>query len=152
MAIDVGQDPTPLIHFERISISMSRLLVFVASCLLLIATVSQADAQWARFRGPNGSGVDLSSRVSRRVFAYQERGVEGVGALRAIVAGRGGHTAFRHCQRRRSVNHVLPGHADGPRIMAPGSPARADSKRIQSQRSGIANPSRRRARRRSFLS
>ena len=40
---------------------MNRLLVFVASCLLLIATISQADAQWARFRGPNGSGVDLSA-------------------------------------------------------------------------------------------
>ena len=40
---------------------MNRLSVFVASCLLLIATISQADAQWARFRGPNGSGVDLSA-------------------------------------------------------------------------------------------
>ncbi len=39
---------------------MNRSFVFVASCLLLIVTVGRADAQWARFRGPNGSGVDLS--------------------------------------------------------------------------------------------
>jgi outer membrane protein assembly factor BamB len=40
---------------------MNRSFVFVLCCLLLIATVSPADAQWARFRGPNGSGVDLSA-------------------------------------------------------------------------------------------
>ena len=39
---------------------MNRSFVFVVSCLLLIVTVGPADAQWARFRGPNGSGVDLS--------------------------------------------------------------------------------------------
>ena len=38
---------------------MNRSLVFVASFLLLTVSASQADAQWARFRGPNGSGVDL---------------------------------------------------------------------------------------------
>ena len=37
---------------------MNRSLIFVVSCLLLIVTVGGADAQWARFRGPNGSGVD----------------------------------------------------------------------------------------------
>jgi hypothetical protein len=40
---------------------MNRSVVFVVSCLLLIFTVGRADAQWARFRGPNGSGVDLSA-------------------------------------------------------------------------------------------
>ena len=40
---------------------MNRLFVFVVSCLMLIFTVDRADAQWARFRGPNGSGVDLST-------------------------------------------------------------------------------------------
>ena len=40
---------------------MKRLFAFVLSCLLLlIITVGHADAQWARFRGPNGSGVDSS--------------------------------------------------------------------------------------------
>jgi len=40
--------------------SMHRSYVFVLSCLLLVVTVGRAEAQWARFRGPNGSGVDLS--------------------------------------------------------------------------------------------
>ena len=40
---------------------MNRSLVFVASFLLLTVSASQADAQWARFRGPNGSGVDLAA-------------------------------------------------------------------------------------------
>jgi outer membrane protein assembly factor BamB len=41
---------------------MNRLFAFVVTCLvLLIVTVGRADAQWARFRGPNGSGVDLSA-------------------------------------------------------------------------------------------
>src|SRR5215207_4580693 len=39
---------------------MNRSFVFVVSCLLVIVTVGRADAQWGRFRGPNGSGVDLS--------------------------------------------------------------------------------------------
>jgi outer membrane protein assembly factor BamB len=39
---------------------MNRTSAFVASLLLLLITVSRADAQWARFRGPNGSGVDSS--------------------------------------------------------------------------------------------
>jgi outer membrane protein assembly factor BamB len=39
---------------------MNRSFVFVLSCLLLIVTAHRADAQWARFRGPNGSGVDSS--------------------------------------------------------------------------------------------
>ena len=42
--------------------SMNRSFAFVVSCLLLlIVTAGRADAQWARFRGPNGSGVDLSA-------------------------------------------------------------------------------------------
>jgi outer membrane protein assembly factor BamB len=41
---------------------MNRFLAFVVSfLLLLIVTADRADAQWARFRGPNGSGVDLSA-------------------------------------------------------------------------------------------
>lgn len=40
---------------------MNRPFVFVVSFLLLIVTLGRADAQWARFRGPNGSGVDLSA-------------------------------------------------------------------------------------------
>jgi outer membrane protein assembly factor BamB len=40
---------------------MNRSSVFVISCLLLLVTFGRADAQWARFRGPNGSGVDLSA-------------------------------------------------------------------------------------------
>jgi outer membrane protein assembly factor BamB len=40
---------------------MNRTFVFVVSCLLLIATVGRADEPWGRFRGPNGTGVDLSS-------------------------------------------------------------------------------------------
>jgi outer membrane protein assembly factor BamB len=39
---------------------MNRSFVFVISCLVLIANVDRVDAQWARFRGPNGSGVDSS--------------------------------------------------------------------------------------------
>jgi hypothetical protein len=39
---------------------MNRSFVFVVSFLLLIVAAGRADAQWARFRGPNGSGVDLS--------------------------------------------------------------------------------------------
>ena len=34
---------------------------FVVFCLLLVFTVIRADAQWAQFRGPNGSGVSLSA-------------------------------------------------------------------------------------------
>lgn len=40
---------------------MNRSFVFVLSCLLLIVTVDRTHAQWARFRGPNGSGVDMSA-------------------------------------------------------------------------------------------
>jgi outer membrane protein assembly factor BamB len=41
---------------------MNRSFALVVFCLLLLVfTVGRADAQWARFRGPNGSGVDLSS-------------------------------------------------------------------------------------------
>ncbi len=40
---------------------MKRSFVFAMTCLLLIVTIERADAQWARFRGPNGSGVDLSA-------------------------------------------------------------------------------------------
>lgn len=40
---------------------MNRSFVFVACCLLLIAIAGDADAQWAQFRGPNGSGVDPST-------------------------------------------------------------------------------------------
>ncbi|MGH9874886.1 MAG: PQQ-binding-like beta-propeller repeat protein [Pyrinomonadaceae bacterium] len=39
---------------------MKRSFIFVVSCLLFIVAIGRADAQWARFRGPNGSGVDLS--------------------------------------------------------------------------------------------
>jgi outer membrane protein assembly factor BamB len=39
---------------------MNRSLIILVSVLLLIFTVYRADAQWSRFRGPNGSGVDLS--------------------------------------------------------------------------------------------
>src|SRR5262249_37399359 len=42
------------------TISMNRLFVFVVSCLLLFLIGGRPDAQWSRFRGPNGSGVDLS--------------------------------------------------------------------------------------------
>ncbi len=40
---------------------MNRSFVFVPCCLLLIAIAGDADAQWAQFRGPNGSGVDPST-------------------------------------------------------------------------------------------
>lgn len=41
---------------------MNRSSAFVLSCLLLlIGAVGGANAQWARFRGPNGSGVDVSA-------------------------------------------------------------------------------------------
>lgn len=39
---------------------MNRPFVFIVTCLLLLVIVGRADAQWARFRGPNGSGVDSS--------------------------------------------------------------------------------------------
>src|SRR5215471_7687674 len=39
---------------------MNRSFVFLVFCLLLIATVGVTNAQWARFRGPNGSGVESS--------------------------------------------------------------------------------------------
>ncbi len=38
-----------------------RSFAFVVSLLLLIVTAGRADAQWAQFRGPNGSGVDASA-------------------------------------------------------------------------------------------
>jgi len=40
---------------------MNRIFVFVVSCLLLIVAAGPVNAQWARFRGPNGSGVDPSA-------------------------------------------------------------------------------------------
>ena len=39
---------------------MNRSFAFAVTGLLLIIIVGRVDAQWARFRGPNGSGVDLS--------------------------------------------------------------------------------------------
>lgn len=39
---------------------MKHSFVFVAFCFLLLVTSGRADAQWAQFRGPNGSGVDSS--------------------------------------------------------------------------------------------
>jgi outer membrane protein assembly factor BamB len=39
---------------------MNRSTIYAASFLLLLVTVGRADAQWSRFRGPNGSGVDSS--------------------------------------------------------------------------------------------
>ena len=39
---------------------MNRSFVFLACCLLLFVMAGPIDAQWSRFRGPNGSGVDLS--------------------------------------------------------------------------------------------
>ena len=40
---------------------MKNIFVLLAYCLLLIVTVGRADAQWSRFRGPNGSGIDSST-------------------------------------------------------------------------------------------
>lgn len=40
---------------------MNRSFLFFASSLMLIVTVGRSDAQWTRFRGPNGSGVDTSA-------------------------------------------------------------------------------------------
>jgi outer membrane protein assembly factor BamB len=40
---------------------MNRLFAFVVCCLLLFITAERVDAQWSRFRGPNGSGVDSSA-------------------------------------------------------------------------------------------
>jgi len=39
---------------------MNRSLVFVVSCMFLIFTADRTDGQWTRFRGPNGSGIDMS--------------------------------------------------------------------------------------------
>src|SRR5215471_12721501 len=39
---------------------MKRLFVFAVFCLLLFVTAECVDAQWSRFRGPNGAGVDSS--------------------------------------------------------------------------------------------
>lgn len=39
---------------------MNRFFVFVASCFLLFVTADGVGAQWSRFRGPNGTGVDSS--------------------------------------------------------------------------------------------
>ncbi|MEP7273832.1 MAG: PQQ-binding-like beta-propeller repeat protein, partial [Acidobacteriota bacterium] len=40
---------------------MNRSFASFVSCLLLIVIAGRADAQWAQFRGPNGSGVDSSA-------------------------------------------------------------------------------------------
>lgn len=40
---------------------MNRSFLFVVFGLMLIVPVGRADAQWGRFRGPNGSGVDSSA-------------------------------------------------------------------------------------------
>ena len=40
---------------------MQRSFVFVLSCLFLLCVVTPASAQWSRFRGPNGSGIDSST-------------------------------------------------------------------------------------------
>jgi outer membrane protein assembly factor BamB len=39
---------------------MRRTYVFLLSCLLFICAAARTDAQWTRFRGPNGSGIDSS--------------------------------------------------------------------------------------------
>src|SRR5678810_489230 len=39
---------------------MNRSHLYAASFFLLLVTLGRADAQWSRFRGPNGSGVDSS--------------------------------------------------------------------------------------------
>src|SRR5215467_12115002 len=39
---------------------MNRIFIFVLSGLLLFVATGRAGAQWSRFRGPNGSGVDSS--------------------------------------------------------------------------------------------
>jgi outer membrane protein assembly factor BamB len=41
--------------------STNRSLLSVLSLLLLIVSVGRVDAQWAQFRGPNGSGIDSST-------------------------------------------------------------------------------------------
>ncbi len=40
---------------------MNRPFVSLVSLLLLLVIAGRADAQWAQFRGPNGSGVDSSA-------------------------------------------------------------------------------------------
>lgn len=40
---------------------MNRACAFSALWLVLTVTAGRADAQWAQFRGPNGSGVDSSA-------------------------------------------------------------------------------------------
>ena len=54
------KNPATRLTHQEASISMNRSLIFIVSCLMLIGAVGRADAQWARFRGPNGSGVDSS--------------------------------------------------------------------------------------------
>jgi outer membrane protein assembly factor BamB len=39
---------------------MKRIFVVILSCLFLLVTAERGGAQWSRFRGPNGSGVDSS--------------------------------------------------------------------------------------------
>jgi hypothetical protein len=39
---------------------MKRIFVAILSCLFLFVTAGPISAQWSRFRGPNGSGVDVS--------------------------------------------------------------------------------------------
>src|SRR6478672_13501900 len=51
---------TTRLRYPEATISMKRSFIFVLACLLFIVTSVRADAQWVRFRGPNGSGVDLS--------------------------------------------------------------------------------------------
>src|SRR6185436_7880749 len=40
---------------------MNRSFLSVLSLLLLIVSAGRVDAQWAQFRGPNGSGIDSST-------------------------------------------------------------------------------------------
>jgi outer membrane protein assembly factor BamB len=47
------------LSYEMIPTSIKYSLVLC--CLVLIGAASRADAQWSRFRGPNGSGVDSSA-------------------------------------------------------------------------------------------
>lgn len=49
------------IAFSGVTFVRNRCFVFVASCLLLLLIVDRAGAQWTRFRGPNGAGVDSSA-------------------------------------------------------------------------------------------
>ena len=131
---------------------MKRTCALVVSSFVLLVTASRADAQWAQFRGPNGSGVDASAG-----YPVEFSPTKNVAWKIAVPYGQSspvivGTRLVCHRQRRRSAAHDLRRYADRQGTVAPRGQARPRVGRLQGQRSRVADAGRRRERRRRLLS